>query len=135
VATSGVAAAALFGTLIVILAVFGVDVLRSGFLAGPPGATPSPAGGSAAAVLLVGGTFGGFALAGVLGWWLLAPIGSLFPRAALAICSSFATVALMLIGQPVHQWLGQPGLLALAGLLAAGAATFARRARRAARNP
>lgn len=135
VATSGVASAALFGTLVVILAVFGVDVLRSGFLAGPPGSGPSLPANSSAAALLVGGTFGGFALAGVLGWWLLAPIGSLYPRFALAVCSSFATVVLMLIGQPVHQWLGQRGLLAFAALLAAGAIAFAWRARRAARSP
>jgi len=59
-----------------------------------------------------------------------APIGSLYPRAALAVCSSFATVVLMLVGQPVHQWLGQRGLLAFAALLAAGAIAFAWRARR-----
>jgi hypothetical protein len=134
VATAGVAAAALFGTMVVILAVFGVDVLRSGFLAGPPGSGPSVAGGSTAAGLLVGGTFGGFVLAGILAWWLLAPIGSLYPRTALAVCSSFATVVLMLIGQPVHQLFGQRGLLAFAALLAAGAAVFARKARRAAQN-
>jgi hypothetical protein len=133
VAISGVAAAALLGTLIVTLSVFGVDVLRSGFLAGPPGGGSSVPGSSAAATLLVAGTFGGFVLAGATGWWLLAPIGSLFPRAALAVCSSFATVVLMLIGQPVHQLFGQPGLLALAAVLALGAAVFARRARRAAR--
>ena len=129
------ASAALFGSLIVTLAVFGVDVLRSGFLAGPPGSAPAAAAGTDAAALLVAGTFGGFVLAGALGWWLLAPIGSLYFRTALAICSSFATVVLMLIGQPVHQWFGQPGLLGLALLLAAGTVVFSRRARRAAQQP
>lgn len=127
------ASAALFGSLIVTLSVFGVDVLRSGFLAGPPGSAPAAAAGTDAATLLVAGTFGGFVLAGALGWWLLAPIRSLYFRTALTICGSFATVVLMLIGQPVHQWFGQPGLLGLALLLAAGAGVFARRARRAAR--
>lgn len=117
----------------VTLAVFGVDVVRSGFLAGPPGGGPAAAAGTTAAVLLIGGTFGGFVLAGLLGWWLLAPIGALYPRAALAICSSFATVVLMLVGQPIHQRFGQAGLLGLALLLAAGALAFGRRARRAAR--
>ncbi len=93
------------------------------------------AAGPTAATLLIAGTFGGFVLAGAFGWWLLAPIGALYPRTALAICSSFATVVLMLIGRPVHQWFGQPGLLGLAVLLAAGTVVFARRARRAAQQP
>jgi hypothetical protein len=51
----------------------------------------------------------------------------------LALASSFATVVLMLLAVPVHQWAGQPGLLGLAALLAAGAAACALRARRAGR--
>ena len=47
----------------------------------------------------------------------------------------YPSLTLMLIGQPVHQWLGQRGLLAFAALLAAGAIAFAWRARRAARSP
>ena len=133
-ATSGVAAAALSGAAVVSLAVLGVDVLRSGFMAGAPVARP-PGGpaGSAAAALLLGGTLGGFVVAGVAAWWLLAPIGSLYRRAVLALSSSFATVVLMLVAVPVHQLAGQPGLIGLAALLAAGAFLCALRARRAAR--
>jgi hypothetical protein len=120
---------------VVTLAVLGVDVLRSGFLAGPPAARPPgmPAG-SAAATLLLAGTLGGFVMAGVAAWWLLAPIGSIYRRAVLALSSSFVTVVLMLIAVPVHQWAGQSGLLGLAALLAAGAVAFGLRARRAARD-
>ena len=58
-ATSGVAAAALFGTAVVTLAVLGVDVLRSGFMAGAPvGRPPGGPAGSAAATLLLAGTLG-----------------------------------------------------------------------------
>ena len=130
------ASAALFGAAVVTFAVFGVDVLRFGFLAGPAAGrtvNAAAAAGSAAATLLLAGTFGGLVLAGVAGWRLLAPIGSLYRRTVLALGSSFATVVLMLIAIPVHQWAGQPGLLGLAALLAAGASSCARRARRAAR--
>jgi hypothetical protein len=132
-----VAAAALLGTLVATLAVFGVDVLRAGFLTGAPAgraATGAGAAGPDAAALLVGGTFGGFVIAAVTAWWLLGPIDS-YRRAILALASSFGTVVLMLLAVPVHQWAGQPGLLSLAALLAAGALLFTLRARRAARRP
>jgi len=119
----------------VTLAVLGVDVLRSGLLAGPPVTAPAQPASPTAAALLVGGTFGGFALASAFAWWLLAPIGSLYRRTALAISSGFGTVVLMLVGLPVHHYFGQPGLIGLALLLALGAASFARRARRATREP
>jgi hypothetical protein len=135
VATSGVASATLLGTLIVTLAVLGADVLRSGLLAGPPGSAATQPAGPTAAALLVGGTFGGFALAAAFAWWLLSPIGSLYRRTALAISSGFGTVVLMLVGMPVHHYFGQPGLIGLALLLALGAASFAFRARRATRDP
>jgi hypothetical protein len=131
-----VASAALAGTVIMTLAVLGVDVLRFGWVAGPAaGRTATAAPGDAATTLLLGGTLGGFVTAGLAAWWLLAPIDSLYRRAALALASSFATAVLMLAAVPVHQWAGQPGLLGLAFLLAAGALGFALRARRAARDP
>ena len=130
------AAAALCGTLVVTLAVLGVDVLRFGLLAGPAAGRPATGAASPeAATLLLGGTFGGFVMAGVLAWWLLGPIASLYRRAALAIASSFATVVLMLLAVPVHQWAGQPGLIGFAALLAAGTLGFGLRARRAALEP
>jgi hypothetical protein len=133
---SGVAAAVLCGTLVVTLAVLGVDVLRFGLLAGPGAGRPSTgAASSGATTLLLGGTLGGFVMAAVLAWWLLGPIASLYRRAALAIASSFATVVLMLLAVPVHQWAGQPGLLGFAVLLGAGTLGFGLRARRAALEP
>jgi len=131
-----VAAAALLGTVVATLAVYGVDVLRAGLLTGAPAgraATGAGAGPDAAA-LLVGGTFGGFVIAAVTAWWLLGPIDA-YRRAILALASSFGTVVLMLLAVPVHQWAGQPGLLSLAAVLAAGALLLALRARRAARPP
>ena len=129
------AAAALTGTLVVTLAVLGVDLLRFGWVAGPAaGRTYTGAPSTAATTLLLGGTLGGFVVAGISAWWLLAPLASLYRRAALALSSSFATVVLMLIALPVHQWAGQPGLLGFALLLATGALVFALRARRAARD-
>lgn len=129
------AAAALTGTLVVTLAVLGVDLLRFGWVAGPAaGRTATGAPSAAATTLLLGGTFGGFVMAGISAWWLLAPLDSLYRRAALALASSFATVVLMLAALPVHQWAGQPGLLGFALLLATGALVFALRARRAARD-
>ena len=128
------AAAALFGAAVVTLAVLGVDVLRSGVLAGAPvGRPPGGPAGSAAAMLLLAGTLGGFVMAGAAAWSLLAPIGSLYRRAVLALLSSFVTVVLMLVAVPVHQLAGQPGLIGLAALLLAGGAACALRARRAAR--
>ena len=121
------ASATLLGTLIVTIAVLGVDTLRS--------EAPAEPAGPGAAALLVGGTFAGFVLAPAFAWWLLAPIQSLYRRTALAIGSSFGTVVLMLIGVPVHQRFGQPGLAGLAFGLAIGTAAFALRARRAARDP
>lgn len=121
------ASATLLGTLIVTLAVLGVDILRSG--------APAEPAGPGAAALLLGGTFGGFVLAPAFAWWLLEPIQSLYRRTALAIASSFGTVVLMLIGVPVHQRFGQAGLVGLALGLAIGTAGFALRARRAARDP
>ena len=109
------------------IAVLGVDTLRS--------EAPAEPAGPGAAALLVGGTFAGFVLAPAFAWWLLAPIQSLYRRTALAIGSSFGTVVLMLIGVPVHQRFGQPGLAGLAFGLAIGTAAFALRARRAARDP
>ena len=126
------ACAALVGTLVVTLAVLGVDVLRAGWWAGPA-AVRSAAAGSAA-VLLLGGTLGGLLAAGLAAWLLLAPLGSMYRRGALAIVSSFATVLLMLVGMPVHQRFGQPGLLALAAVLAVAAWGLALRTSHAARD-
>src|SRR4029077_4356907 len=106
VAASGVAAAALLGTVVATLAVFGVDVLRAGFLTGAPAGRVAAGAGAAgpdAAALLIGGTFGGFVIAAVTAWWLLGPIDS-YRRAILALASSFRPVPPLLPPAP-----GPPG--------------------------
>lgn len=106
--------------------VLGVDLLRPDQL----GSTPTFGG---AFYLLVGGTLGGIALAGVFAWWLLAPIGSVYRRGGLAVVSSFATILAMLVSMPVNQLWGRRGLAALAALALGLSLLLARRARRLAR--
>jgi hypothetical protein len=71
--------------------------------------------------LLVGGTLAGIFLAGFAAWHLLAPIPSTYRRGGLSMVCGFATVILMLICVPVHEFLGRNGLYALLGV--AGGAT------------
>jgi hypothetical protein len=75
----------------------------------------------AAFYLLVGGTLAGIFIAGFAAWHLLAPIPSTYRRGGLSMVCGFATVILMLICVPVHEFLGRNGLYALLGL--AGAST------------
>lgn len=139
------ASAVLGGTAVVAATALAVDRLRPAGTPGPapPGAFPGagPSGGmppapapdlaSGPAVLLIAGTLLGLLVAAGLAWYLLAPIGSVYRRGALAVVSSFATVLLMLLCLPVHILLGPPGLLGLAALLAALAVLLGREARRA----
>lgn len=80
--------------------------------------------------ILVGGTLLGILLAGSAAWQLLAPIESVYRRGGLSIVCAFGTVLLMLICIPVHQLLGQVGLMALLGLAAVTALILGRGARR-----
>jgi hypothetical protein len=85
--------------------------------------------------LLLWGTFAGIALAGVVAWRLLSPLGSAYRRGGLALVSAFATVVVMLVCIPVNQTLGRPGLAALIGLSLVVSALLARRARAAGSAP
>jgi hypothetical protein len=53
----------------------------------------------------------------------------------LSLVFGFATVLLMLICIPVHQFFGRTGLVALLAICTVAAATLARRARRLGSNP
>ena len=95
-----------FGLAIVSATVLGVDLLRS----------ESPAPGSelgAPLYLLFFGTMAGVVLAGVVAWWVLDPILSIYRRGGLSVVSGLATVLAMLLCIPVHQLAGRAGLGAL----------------------
>jgi hypothetical protein len=113
-------AAVSMGLVLITATVLGVDALRS----------EDNANLNLALYLLFGGTLCGIVLAAAAAWWLLRPIGSIYRRGGLAIVSAFATVLLMLICIPVHQFLGRPGLFGLLGLSGGAAVLLARRARR-----
>jgi hypothetical protein len=119
------ACAVTVGLVIITASVLGVDALRSG----------QPAGPNSALYLLFGGTFAGILAAAGTAWWLLGPIQSTYRRGGLAMVSGFATVLLMLICIPVHQFFGRAGLLALLAVSTVAAALLARRARRLGINP
>jgi hypothetical protein len=80
--------------------------------------------------ILVGGTLLGILLAASAAWQLLAPIESVYRRGGLSIVCAFGTVLLMLICIPVHQLLGQGGLMVLLGLAAVTALILRRGVRR-----
>jgi Na+/H+ antiporter NhaC len=124
IATAGASAVSV-GLVVITATVLGVDTLRSGV----------PTGLSPALYLLFSGTLGGILAAAGTAWWLLQPIESTYRRGGLAMVSGFATVLLMLICIPVHQFLGRTGLGALIAACTVAAALLARRARRIGSNP
>ena len=124
VAAVGASAVSL-GLVVITATVLGVDALRSG-----QSTALNPA-----LYLLFGGTLGGILAAASLAWWLLRPIESTYRRGGLAMVSGFATVLLMLICIPVHQFLGRSGLFALMAICTVAAALLARRARRVGTSP
>jgi hypothetical protein len=124
VAAVGASAVSL-GLVVITATVLGVDALRSGQ---SPALNP-------ALYLLFGGTLGGILAAAGMAWWLLRPIESTYRRGGLAMVSGFATVLLMLICIPVHQFLGRSGLFALMAICTVAAALLARRARRVGTSP
>jgi hypothetical protein len=119
------ASAVSIGLVVITATVLGVDALRSG----------QSAGLNPALYLLFGGTLGGILAAVGMAWWLLGPIESTYRRGGLAMVCGFATVLLMLICIPVHQFLGRTGLFALMAMGTVAAALLARRARRLGTNP
>ena len=130
-ATIGFLAAALAGSIAIGLVVVTATVLLTDLL---KGGTPQD-NLTLRLYLLFGGTVGGIAAAAAAAWHLLQPIPSLYRRGGLAIVSAFATVIVMLICIPIHQLLGQAGLLVTMGLSGIAAALFAVRSRRLAQNP
>jgi Na+/H+ antiporter NhaC len=119
------AGAVSLGLVVITATVLGVDALRSG-----QRASLNPA-----LYLLFGGTLGGILAAAGMAWWLLGPIESTYRRGGLAMVCGFATVLLMLICIPVHQFLGRCGLFALMVMSTVAAALLARHARRLGTNP
>jgi hypothetical protein len=119
-AAAAVGSAVALGLAVVTATTLAVDAVRP-----PPGGAPDL---NAPFHLLLWGTFAGIALAGVVAWRLLAPLGSAYRRGGLALVSAFATVVAMLICIPVNQTLGRPGLAALIALALIVSTLLARRA-------
>jgi hypothetical protein len=95
-----------FGVAIVSATVLGVDLLRS--------ESPAPAPGLGAPLyLLFFGTMAGVVVAGLVAWWLLHPILSVYRRGGLSVVSGLTTVLAMLLCIPAHQLAGRAGLGAL----------------------
>ncbi|HET8836353.1 MAG TPA: hypothetical protein VFN08_16625 [Gemmatimonadales bacterium] len=116
------------GVAAVSLIVLGVDYLRP--MAPAANATSGPA-----FYLLMFGTMFGLVLAGVVAWWLLAPVLSVYRRGGLSLVTAMATVLPMLLCMAANQLGGRAGLvgLALAALLVA--ALLAARVRRGVVSP
>ena len=124
VAIRGVAIGILIGSAMIAVVLWGVRTLQ---MSSP---SESPQLGSAPGVLLVAGTFGGLLAATAVAFSLMAPIGSLYRRGALAMVSGFGTLVASLVTSPLDRGLGRPGLLLLALACAAGGLWLGRRARR-----
>jgi hypothetical protein len=116
------------GVAAVSLIVLGVDYLR-------PMAPAANAASGPAFYLLMFGTMFGLVLAGVVAWWLLAPVLSVYRRGGLSLVTAMATVLPMLLCMAANQLGGRAGLvgLALAALLVA--ALLAARVRRGVVSP
>jgi hypothetical protein len=126
-AAGAVGSAVALGLAVVTATALAVDAMRPATGAAPDLGAPFQ--------LLLWGTFAGIALAGVVAWRLLSPLGSAYRRGGLALVSAFATVVVMLVCIPVNQTLGRPGLATLIGLSLVVSALLARRARAAAGAP
>lgn len=113
-AAYGVACAVLVGTLVVVATVIAVSEARE--------ADPA-----AALTILLGGTIVGIGLAAAAAWRLLAPLGSIYRRGGFAVVSAFATIVVMLLTMPIHEFFGRSGLLGLAAVCAAGCLVLWRR--------
>jgi len=122
------AAAAVGAGLSAGLALVGVTVATLAAVR-PPAGTSEPALG-APLYLLLAGTLGGLLLAGVVTWWLLAPLQSTYRRGGLALVSAFATVPIMQLYRPLDAAFGSRALLVAAGIATGAAWLLTRRARR-----
>lgn len=120
-AVAAVGSAVASGLAVVAATTLTVDALRPAGGAGPDLGAPFQ--------VLLWGTVAGIALAAVVAWRLLSPLGSAYRRGGLALVSAFATVIAMLVCIPVNQTLGRAGLAGLAALSLGVAALLGRRAR------
>jgi hypothetical protein len=95
----------------------------------PPGAAPAGANPADSPVfpVVVGGTFGGLALAVIVAWSLMRPLRSAYRRGGLAVLAGFATFVAMLPTVYIDQTLGRWGLLGYALVCVLGCALLARR--------
>jgi len=112
-----------FGVGVVTLTVLSVDLLRPAVP--PPDVTAGPS-----FYLVVFGTISGLVLAGLVAWWLLAPLPT-YRRGGLSLVAAFATVIPMLLCMPVNQLAGRAGLAALAAVALGVSTLLGIRARRA----
>jgi len=105
------------GTGLLALVTWGIRVLQGSQLSlAAPGARGFTPG--LLPVLLLG-TLGAMAAAGIAAWSLLAPLGNPWRKAMLAIIAGAGSFVLALLTWPVERVLGRSGLLGLAGLCAA----------------
>jgi hypothetical protein len=111
-----------FGVGVVTLTVLGVDLLR-------PPVPPADVTTGPSFYLLVFGTIAGLMLAGLVAWWLLAPLPT-YRRGGLSLVAAFATVIPMLLCMPVNQVGGRAGLAALAVVALLMSALLGARVRR-----
>lgn len=105
----------LLGTALVAAVLLGVRALVS---QAPPTDTPDPS--QPAAVLLIFGTLGACAMAGVASWIAMAPVPT-YRRGGLSMVTAFATIVMALLLAPVNELGGSTGLglvVVVAGVLA-----------------
>lgn len=108
------------GTALVAAVLLGVRALVS---QAPPTDTPDPS--QPAAVLLIFGTLGACAMAGISCWTAMAPVPT-YRRGGLSMVTAFATIVMALLLAPVNELGGPIGL----GLVVVVAGALAWRLRR-----
>lgn len=110
----------------------GVALLAATAIAGdlmrpPPGSSPDL---GAPLYLVFGGTLAGIAIAGLLAWWLLSPLHSVYRRGGLALVSAFASFMIAtVVCFLINEALGRPGLAGVVAISLALSLFLARRAR------
>jgi hypothetical protein len=111
----------LLGTAVAAVALLGVRALVA---SAPPNPAPDPT--QPAGLLLLFGTLGACALAGISCWTALAPVPT-YRRGGLSMVTTFATFVMALLLAPVNQLAGTAGLGATALLAGLGAWALGRR--------
>jgi hypothetical protein len=113
----------LLGTALVAVVLLGVRALIA---QAPPTGTPDP--GQPAAVLLIFGTLGACATAGIACWTAMAPVPT-YRRGGLSMVTAFATIVMALLLAPVNEIGGPAGLGVVAVVSAVLAWRLGRRIR------